>query len=101
MDGRDKLAIPITVTDWAARSGCAPAPTTTMLPDLDPSDGTTTTEEAYPGCAGSAAVALLRVTGGGHNWPGGHAYGASAGTVARDFNAGERMWPFLSAHPMP
>jgi polyhydroxybutyrate depolymerase len=102
-DNKDKIGIPRTMEEWAARDGCDATPTTTPLPDVAPDDGVTTTVEDYAGCAGDTAVRLMKIDGGGHTWPNGFQYLAPAtiGITTRDFSANEAMWEFLAEHPIP
>lgn len=67
---------PETAAFWARHNGCG-SPSRRDLPDAA-RDGTSVTLIAYP-CPGPR-VALYRINGGGHTWPGG---GASGGPIAR------------------
>jgi polyhydroxybutyrate depolymerase len=48
-------------------------------------------------------VALLRLEGGGHTWPGGAQYlpAMLVGRVCRDFDATAVIWEFFRRHPKP
>ncbi|MFM7143198.1 MAG: alpha/beta hydrolase family esterase, partial [Alphaproteobacteria bacterium] len=49
--------------------GCRPDPSSEPMPDTEP-DGMTSTRLRWQGCAGRARLEMLRVSGGGHTWPG-------------------------------
>lgn len=87
---------------WVSTDGCNPDPTTTNLPDLDTSDGSTVVREAYAGCQQGTGVVFYRIDGGGHTWPGGTPYlpARIIGTVNRDIDASELIWAFFAQHPM-
>ncbi len=87
-----------TLEGWRVRNGCSERFDDTALPDTE-DDGTRTIRRVWTGC--TAAVVGLRVEGGGHTWPGGHAYldSATVGRVARDFQASAEIVRFFDAHP--
>ena len=83
---------------WTERNGCHRPPQATYLSDADPSDGTRTRIESYPGC--EAEVVLYAVEGGGHHWPGGsEPLRWGNGPEIRDFDAGAVIWAFFARHP--
>jgi polyhydroxybutyrate depolymerase len=92
---RDGIAI------WVKRDGCPAQPTTSELPDVDPSDGTRTRADTYGPCADGTAVAFYTIEGGGHVWPGGTSPFAfrSRGAAPRDFDAADVIWDFFQKHP--
>lgn len=102
-DNKDKIDIPRTMREWAARDGCGDTPSVSVLDDADAADDTTASVEEYPGCAGGAAVRLVKIEAGGHTWPGGFQYlpVATVGPTTRDFRAHELMWDFFREHPAP
>ena len=86
-----------TAAFWAARNGCAAAPTVTPLPERDPADGTRVVVEAYSDCAGDAPVTLYVIEGGGHTWPG-QPRGwprQVVGVVSQEIDASEVIWTFF------
>ncbi len=86
---------------WAIRNGCAvDTPLVEMLPDAA-SDNTTSQRQTFQGC--KADVEHIVVEGAGHTWPGGNQYLSvdTIGAVSRDFSAGEIIFDFFDAHPMP
>ena len=89
---------------WRARFGCSDgAPSITPLPDAAPDDGTRAEEHRYPGCTGARTLALVRVAGGGHGWPGGRQYLPERliGRVSEDFDASERVLAFFEGRSLP
>ena len=96
------MVVPVaeTVDFWVSRNGCQATPVREQLADLNPDDNTTTVIERYAGGRDGNEVALYRVDGGGHTWPGGPQYMPEKliGRVSRDFNASEIIWQFFKAH---
>ncbi|MEO8805136.1 MAG: PHB depolymerase family esterase [Burkholderiaceae bacterium] len=92
------LSAPETAAFWARINGAAASPQARALADADPGDGTTTELLEYSG-----DVALYRVNGGGHTWPGGAQYAASrfVGKVSKDFSANEAIHAFFARHTLP
>jgi polyhydroxybutyrate depolymerase len=86
------------VETWVRRDGCPAAARTSLLPDADPNDGTTTRVALHEPCAAGTAVALWTIEGGGHQWPGGASRWRN-GNTARDFDAAEVIWDFFKQHP--
>jgi polyhydroxybutyrate depolymerase len=78
---------------WIGHNNCNSAPTTTALPDLNPSDGSTVEYVLYEQGDSGVSVEHYRVIGGGHTWPGSE-YGS--GNVNWDIDASEKIWEFFS-----
>jgi polyhydroxybutyrate depolymerase len=97
-DAGVKIGVPETLSGWLRRDGCAEESDTTALPDGDPSDGTRSTMTQWRGCR--AAVAHLRIEGGGHRWPNGFAYFGPerVGRVTRDYDGNARILEFIDAN---
>jgi polyhydroxybutyrate depolymerase len=78
---------------WARLNGTAPEPWTTVLPapGKDHCGGLRLT---YPGGRDGSEVALVRLDGGGHTWPGGGQYLPERiiGRVCRDLGATTVIW---------
>lgn len=96
-EGR-KVGVDDTLAGWRTRNGCGADMRDEALTDAV-SDGTRVLRRTWMGCA--APVALLRVEGGGHTWPGGHQYLEieTVGRVSRDVNASEEIVRFFDANP--
>jgi polyhydroxybutyrate depolymerase len=99
--GGTVLSASATASFWAAKNGAAATPQVSALADTVPTDGTTTDLLTYAGAPGE--VALYRVNGGGHTWPGGpQSLPVSLiGKVSQDFSANEAIWAFFARHPQP
>jgi polyhydroxybutyrate depolymerase len=89
-----------TASYWAERDGCSATPTSTVLEDRDPDDGTRVRRIAYGQCSGGTEVVLYEIDGGGHTWPGGYQYYPEEriGRTSRDIDASDVMWEFFSRH---
>jgi len=85
---------------WAALDG-AGEPVREPLPAGEGCCGGLRT--VYPGGREGTEVALVRLDGGGHTWPGGAQYlpALLVGRVCRDFDATRLIWEFFMAHPRP
>lgn len=77
---------------WRNNNNTDISPVIFNYPDIMPGDGCTATEYAYlNGDAGSETV-LIKITNGGHTWPGAPVI---IGTTNQDFNASVRIWQFF------
>lgn len=92
-----KLTIAENARLWRKLDKCPSKPRTALLPDADPSDGTRIRSYRYGPCAGGAEVAVYRVGGGGHTWPGGGQWQPDfiAGAISRDADASDLIWDFF------
>jgi polyhydroxybutyrate depolymerase len=63
------LSVPETVKVWLEAMGCGDDPSSESREDVV-GDFTSATIYRFPGCTAGSTVALYRVHGGGHNWPG-------------------------------
>jgi polyhydroxybutyrate depolymerase len=91
-----------TIRTWAKLDGCPEKPRVEDLPNkID--DGTTVTRYTYgPGTAGSEVV-LIKITGGGHNWPDRPipaAMQTMLGKPTHQISANDLLWDFFDKHPM-
>ncbi len=78
--------------DWATNNGCAPTP------DKTEPLGTNVGRINYTECGADADVSLVRVTGGGHTWPGTSIDRPNLGVVNREISASEMAWDFFEEH---
>jgi polyhydroxybutyrate depolymerase len=88
---------------WAAIDKCASTPVVVRLEPRFPEDSTRVVRMEFPGCADRRAVILYRITGAGHDWPGGVSVlpASVVGPPTRQFDATRVIWDFLLAHPAP
>lgn len=89
-----------TMKRWAAFNACSGEPSTVLMPDRDPGDGTRPYDTVWTACEKHAQVRLIRVQGGGHTWPGGQQYlpPRVVGRVCRDFEAVPLIFDFFAKH---
>jgi len=85
---------------WAVHDGCG------ATPRVDPADGggdCVATRMTYTDCARGTGVALLKLDGGGHTWPGGSQYLPQrlVGKVCRNVDGAALIWNFFQQHPKP
>ena len=85
-----------TIEKFVTLLTCSVAPEKTDMPDIDKSDGCTATRLVYH-CPEGSSVQLIRISGGGHTWPGGKQYLGERiiGKVCRDFSAQAEVWLFF------
>ncbi|MFZ0820951.1 MAG: hypothetical protein WAM91_12840 [Candidatus Acidiferrales bacterium] len=91
-----------TLKVWSKMNGCGNKPVRSTLPPRA-SGGMETEIDTYNDCKEGGDVILYSVVKGGHTWPGGDPYMPErrAGATSNDLNAGEAIWQFFAAHPMP
>jgi polyhydroxybutyrate depolymerase len=99
------------IDQWVKADGCDPKPHdgTTIVGTGPISEGETATLVTYTQCRSHAEVALWRLTGSGHVWPGATyntgppstwiLAGVGRGTVL--VNANETMWKFFERYELP
>jgi polyhydroxybutyrate depolymerase len=85
---------------WAAVDGASREPTEEALPAAD-RRRCGGARKTYTGGRDGSEVALVRLEGGGHTWPGGAQYLPEMliGRVCPDFDATALIWAFFKAHP--
>jgi polyhydroxybutyrate depolymerase len=88
------VSVEATLERWNGANGCPVTPAQVIpLPDTV-SDGSSVERIEYLPCDEDVEVVLLKVTGGGHTWPG--AIGNSGiGTTNRDISASREIWDFF------
>ena len=89
-----------TVNHWLNMLSCRPLPNKHDLPDIK-NDGTTVTKFNYQQCDSGGEVALFRINGGGHTWPGSKEHKRSfkriVGSTSQDIIACNEIWEFFSS----
>jgi hypothetical protein len=83
-----------TLSHWTSLNDCVQVDTT-ILPDLDPTDGCTVEKTIYTNCSDNSNVVYYKVINGGHSWPGAGPAGYSVGYTNQDINAGVEIWNFF------
>ena len=91
------LSIPIAdvISYWVDYNNCETTPSTTTLPDLDVSDGSTVEHSVYENSDNGITTEHMKVIGGGHTWPG--SVLNTAGTN-QDIDASMEIWLFFSRY---
>lgn len=80
---------------WIGYNQCDTTPTITQLVDIDTTDGSTVEHILYANGDQGVTVEHMKITGGGHTWPGGT--GGRPGTNF-DIHASEEIWRFFSRY---
>ncbi len=81
---------------WNAFDNCPADPVVTSVPNTSLFDFSTVDELLYSPCDLNIHNVLLRVNGGGHQWPGTNILLGGIGNINQDINASERIWSFFS-----
>ena len=91
------LSIPIAdvISYWVDYNNCETTPTTTTLPNLDVSDGSTVEHSVYEDGDNGITTEHMKVIGGGHTWPG--SILNTSGTN-QDIDASMEIWLFFSRY---
>jgi len=94
------VGVEVSLDATAAKLGCEAAPSSEPVPD-SAADGMTTTRLRWQGCRGASRLEFLRVSGGGHTWPGGFQYlpVANVGAGTSDFDANAEIMGFFRGVP--
>lgn len=82
---------------WVEFNNCNPTPEYTLLPDIDPNDGSTVEHYVYNDGDNDVTVEHYKVIGGGHTWPG-NAIGGPGTNY--DINASAEIWDFFSRYDL-
>jgi polyhydroxybutyrate depolymerase len=95
--GIQSLAVPSVIAFWVAHNGCDPVPVITPIPNSVPWDLCTAVREDHGNGELGSAVALIRVEGGGHTWPGS---AIPVGVTNQDISASQAIWEFFEGHSL-
>ena len=82
---------------WIGYNRCDTLPVITPLADLDATDGSTVEHFVYANGDRGVTVEHMKITGGGHSWPGGT--DGRPGTN-RDIDASAEIWKFFARYDM-
>jgi polyhydroxybutyrate depolymerase len=80
---------------WKNFNACSVAPVITALPNTNQNDNSTVDLLDYSPCINNNLVQMLRVNGGGHQWPGTSSLLGGLGTINRDIKASAEIWNFF------
>ena len=89
------LSISDIISYWVDHNNCETTPTTTSLPDIDPSDGSTIEHSVYEAGDNGITTEHMKVIGGGHTWPGSV---INTGGTNQDIDASMEIWLFFSRY---
>jgi len=87
----DFASVQDSVNFWVSFNRCNSQPQSESFEDIQ--------HEMWTGCAGSTAVELYTITGGGHTWPGGLKGRIRADAPTQTISASQLIWEFFAAHP--
>lgn len=87
---------------WLEKDRCDRSKAAESAKNESEKDGTALERQRYSACAGGSEVNFIKVTGGGHTWPGGAQY-LPRFLIGRttDEMAGEEIWDFFMRHRLP
>ncbi len=83
---------------WKNFNGCNAAPVITSLPNTSLLDFSTVQLLDYSPCSNDNLVQMLKVNGGGHQWPGTSSLLGGLGTINMDINASAEIWNFFRSY---
>ena len=87
------LSIEDVMTYWVNYNNCDEPPSTTVFPDIDPTDGSTVEHIVYQNGDNNVTTEHMKVLGGRHTWPG-SAYNFPG--TNQDISASMEIWEFFS-----
>ncbi|MBK6543117.1 MAG: hypothetical protein IPG10_17905 [Flavobacteriales bacterium] len=90
--GIQNLAVPDAVGFWVQHNNCDAVPVISSIPDIVPLDLCSAERQDHYNGDASSEVALIRVDGGGHTWPGS---AIPIGVTNQDFEASQAIWDFF------
>lgn len=104
--GGQVLSVPDTIRFWRTHNGCEDAPTLQRVQDRDRLDGVSAELLRFRNCREGADLAMIKIRGGGHAWPGTHLrpMGRRAevvGDASYDFDASLVIWKFFEGRTLP
>jgi polyhydroxybutyrate depolymerase len=82
------------IQKWAVFLGCNPSPTSVSMPNTSVTDLSSPERITYSNCI--SPLELIKITGGGHQWPGISTLVGGAGIINMDFYSPQIIWDFLS-----
>lgn len=91
------IGVDSVMATWNGYNTCPTVPVMTSLPDINTMDNSTVDKYTFEPCAQNLSNVLLKVNGGGHQWPGTNAILGGIGVINRDIDASEEIWNFFSA----
>lgn len=89
------------ISTWLSNNNCPTTAEVEALPNISVIDFSTVERFSYAPCDENSEVELLKITGGGHQWPGTDALLGGIGNINRDIDASVEIWNFFSQFQCP
>lgn len=88
-----------TISIFIKNNKCSDKPKTEEISDINKDDDCYATKYTYTGGIKNTEVILIKITNGGHTWPGGSQYLPKKliGNVCKDFKGAEVIWEFFKS----
>lgn len=80
---------------WQNHMNCDLTPTFSAMPNPDLLDLSYPERYTYANCSPQGQLELIKVVGGGHQWPGISTFVGGVGTINMDFYSPQEIWDFL------
>lgn len=94
VSGMDYMPVEQAIQAWVKAHGISSGSEITYMPNLK-RDGTRVTRYVYKSSDRKTKVAVYKITGGGHTWPGKQVKMKRLGKSTRDISANDLMWNFF------
>jgi polyhydroxybutyrate depolymerase len=89
------------IATWLSNNNCNTTAVIEDIPNTSLIDLSTVQRFTYEPCDESSVVELLKIDGGGHQWPGTDAVFGGIGSINRDIDASQEIWNFFSQFQCP
>ena len=89
------VSVDQTMQKWATFLNCNPTPTSVVMPNPSLTDFSSPARISYSNCTNP--LELIKIIGGGHQWPGISTLVGGAGIINMDFYSPQIIWDFLSS----
>jgi polyhydroxybutyrate depolymerase len=93
------VSVDSTMQKWAGFLNCNSIPTSAPMPNTSSFDLSSPERITYSNC--NSPLELIKITGGGHQWPGISTLIGGAGIINMDFYSPQVIWDFLSGKSCP
>jgi polyhydroxybutyrate depolymerase len=90
------VSVDQTMQRWTSFLNCNTTPTSFSMSNSNLTDFSSPERITYSSCA--SPLELIKITGGGHQWPGISTLVGGAGTINMDFYSPQIIWDFLSSN---
>lgn len=94
------LSVDEMIDFWKMNNACPSSASNYDYPNINLIDLCTAQRQVYTPCADNASVELIKITSGGHTWPGGSIDIPIYGNTNRDFNASGEIWNFFRRYKL-